>query len=73
MIFSRIIVIHHPFYLNINYDVYDRYSFLFLMQDQGLEVIAEGLDSLKNMAHDMNEVGLHDILSITRCINHIKQ
>ncbi|KAJ0054472.1 hypothetical protein Pint_00463 [Pistacia integerrima] len=25
------------------------------MQDQGLEVIAEGLDTLKNMAHDMNE------------------
>ncbi|XP_044501366.1 syntaxin-71-like [Mangifera indica] len=24
-------------------------------QDQGLEVIAEGLDTLKNMAHDMNE------------------
>ncbi|KAK7245147.1 hypothetical protein RIF29_39982 [Crotalaria pallida] len=23
--------------------------------DQGLEVIAEGLDTLKNMAHDMNE------------------
>lgn len=26
------------------------------VQDQGLEVIAEGLDTLKNMAHDMNEV-----------------
>lgn len=26
------------------------------MQDQGLDVIAEGLDTLKNMAHDMNEV-----------------
>ncbi|MQL72383.1 hypothetical protein Taro_004699 [Colocasia esculenta] len=25
------------------------------MQDQGLDVIAEGLDTLKNMAHDMNE------------------
>lgn len=25
-------------------------------QDQGLDVIAEGLDTLKNMAHDMNEV-----------------
>lgn len=25
------------------------------VQDQGLEVIAEGLDTLKNMAHDMNE------------------
>ncbi|KAI5564626.1 hypothetical protein POPTR_014G087400v4 [Populus trichocarpa] len=24
-------------------------------QDQGLDVIAEGLDTLKNMAHDMNE------------------
>lgn len=27
------------------------------LQDQGLDVIAEGLDTLKNMAHDMNEVG----------------
>lgn len=26
------------------------------MQDEGLDVIAEGLDTLKNMAHDMNEV-----------------
>lgn len=26
------------------------------LQDQGLDVIAEGLDTLKNMAHDMNEV-----------------
>ncbi|CAL5415690.1 unnamed protein product [Camellia sinensis] len=25
-------------------------------QDQGLEVISEGLDTLKNMAHDLNEV-----------------
>lgn len=28
-------------------------------QDQGLDMIAEGLDTLKNMAHDMNEVFLH--------------
>lgn len=28
------------------------------MQDQGLGIISEGLDTLKNMAHDMNEVGL---------------
>ncbi|XP_047307904.1 syntaxin-71 [Impatiens glandulifera] len=26
-----------------------------IKQDQGLEVISEGLDTLKNMAHDMNE------------------
>lgn len=26
------------------------------MQDEGLDVIAEGLDTLKNMAHDINEV-----------------
>lgn len=26
------------------------------LQDQGLDVISEGLDTLKNMAHDMNEV-----------------
>ncbi|KAJ4977712.1 hypothetical protein NE237_008492 [Protea cynaroides] len=26
-----------------------------MRQDQGLDVIAEGLDTLKNMAHDMNE------------------
>ena len=34
-------------------------NFLFLLttfQDQGLEMISEGLDTLKNMAHDMNEV-----------------
>ena len=28
------------------------------MQDEGLDVIAEGLDTLKNMAHDINEVCL---------------
>lgn len=27
-----------------------------IFQDQGLDVISEGLDTLKNMAHDMNEV-----------------
>lgn len=27
-------------------------------QDEGLDVISEGLDTLKNLAHDMNEVGL---------------
>ncbi|KAI7997123.1 Syntaxin-71 [Camellia lanceoleosa] len=27
-----------------------------IKQDQGLEVISEGLDTLKNMAHDLNEV-----------------
>lgn len=26
-------------------------------QDQGLDVISEGLDTLKNLALDMNEVG----------------
>lgn len=26
-----------------------------IMQDEGLDVIVEGLDTLKNMAHDMNE------------------
>lgn len=33
----------------------------FLTKDQGLEVIAEGLDTLKNMAHDVNEVSLCNI------------
>ena len=28
-------------------------------QDQGLDTIAEGLDTLKNMAHDMTEVRYH--------------
>lgn len=28
------------------------------LQDQGLDVISEGLDVLKNMAHDMNEVSI---------------
>ena len=27
-------------------------------QDQGLDIISEGLDTLKNLANDMNEVGL---------------
>lgn len=26
-------------------------------QDEGLDIISEGLDTLKNLAHDMNEVG----------------
>lgn len=29
---------------------------LMFPQNQGLEVISEGLDTLKSMAHDMNEV-----------------
>lgn len=29
---------------------------LIILQDQGLDMISEGLDTLKNMAHDMNEV-----------------
>lgn len=33
------------------------------LQDQGLDVIAEGLDTLKNMAHDMNEVWLCPIFN----------
>lgn len=33
------------------------------VQDQGLDVIAEGLDTLKNMAHDMNEVYFCHFLS----------
>lgn len=31
----------------------DQFDFI---QDQGLDVIAEGLDTLKNMAGDLNEV-----------------
>lgn len=32
------------------------------MQDQGLDIISEGLDTLKNLAHDMNEVGWLHVL-----------
>lgn len=32
------------------------FTYCLCMQDQGLEMISEGLDTLKNMAHDMNEV-----------------
>lgn len=32
------------------------YNPLKLSQDQGLDVISEGLDTLKNLARDMNEV-----------------
>lgn len=36
-------------------------TFLFdlmtFVQDQGLDIISEGLDTLKNLANDMNEVG----------------
>jgi len=31
-------------------------------QDQGLDIISEGLDTLKNLANDMNEVGLWILL-----------
>lgn len=35
-----------------------RERFLFwCLQDEGLDIISEGLDTLKNLAHDMNEVG----------------
>lgn len=27
------------------------------VQDEGLDIISDGLDTLKNLAHDMNEVG----------------
>lgn len=40
-----------------------------LLQDQGLDVIAEGLDTLKNMAHDMNEVVF---LTVSVLCNHIR-
>ncbi|CAJ2658833.1 unnamed protein product [Trifolium pratense] len=33
----------------------EEYEMPKIKQDQGLDVIAEGLDTLKNMAHDMNE------------------
>ncbi|XP_045802262.1 syntaxin-71-like, partial [Trifolium pratense] len=33
----------------------EEYEMPKMKQDQGLDVIAEGLDTLKNMAHDMNE------------------
>ncbi|CAJ2632626.1 unnamed protein product [Trifolium pratense] len=33
----------------------EEYEMRKMKQDQGLDVIAEGLDTLKNMAHDMNE------------------
>ncbi|XP_047335258.1 syntaxin-71-like [Impatiens glandulifera] len=33
----------------------NEYEMRKIRQDQGLEVISEGLDTLKNMAHDMNE------------------
>lgn len=39
----------------------DKFDFL---QDQGLDVIAEGLDTLKDMARDMNEV------SFVPCLSH---
>jgi hypothetical protein len=28
-----------------------------ILQDEGLDIIGEGLETLKNMASDMNEVG----------------
>jgi hypothetical protein len=37
------------------------------LQDQGLDVIAEGLDTLKNMAHDMNEVSCLVYLYVLLC------
>lgn len=31
-------------------------SQILFVQDEGLDIISEGLDTLKDMAHDMNEV-----------------
>lgn len=39
------------------------------MQDQGLDVIAEGLDTLKNMASDMNEVISSSVAVFFTCID----
>lgn len=33
------------------------------MQDEGLQVISEGLDTLKNLARDMNEVYSEQLFS----------
>lgn len=37
------------------------------VQDQGLDVIAEGLGTLKDMAHDMNEVSFIPFLNHWWC------
>lgn len=39
-------------------------SFIFA-QDQGLDMISEGLETLKNMAHDVNEVSCLVLLLAT--------
>lgn len=36
-------------------------------QDQGLDYIAEGLDTLKNMAEDINEVHLYRYILLMLC------
>lgn len=36
---------------------YYSHSRFWFLQDEGLDIISEGLDTLKNLAHDMNEVG----------------
>lgn len=44
------------------------FAFLFILtcsQDQGLDMISDGLDTLKNMAQDMNEVSCFCVMLLT--------
>lgn len=65
MIFTDVIfvfcVIFIGFYFFCTYiytDCFPRLTLLNLsfLQDQGLDIISEGLETLKELAHDMNEV-----------------
>ena len=58
---SRQVMFHLLFWsLKLWWCVYIIYDFVYLSiyQEQGLDMISEGLDALKNMASDMNEVRL---------------
>lgn len=49
LMLALVVLIYMIVYLNVN-------------QEQGLDMISEGLDALKNMASDMNEVSLFNCI-----------
>jgi len=46
-------------------------NWMLTFQDQGLDMIAEGLDTLKDMAHDMNEVRCFLVLLNFDVFHHV--
>lgn len=49
--------IYSPYFYSLSDQCSPLFGYWYVLQDEGLDVISEGLDTLKNLANDMNEVG----------------